>query len=789
MRFSSSKAKQTTSKLLSTLLGLSAMLSSHKILAEAAPIDIPQINSATITVDGKLDEAVWQKATKVDINNITYPQDNGPAPVKTTGYLFEDGETLYVGFKAEDPNPENIRAFLRDRDSNNIWNDDLIGIKLDTYGDSKLAYQFWVSALGVQVDSIENVVTQRESNAWDAIWDSAGRITQDGYIVEMALPLRILNFNDQLDIQNWRVELVRFYPRGVRQRLSNMTVDPSNTCKVCQMGLLRGFKGVKQGKNIAVVPSLTVGGNQSRELSSEGHSDWESDSNFDVGLDVKWGITPDISFNATINPDFSQIEADAGQLSINNTFALFFQEKRTFFLDNIDYFSTPFNLVYTRNISEPDYGAKLTGRLGEHSFGLFAANDVGTTLFIPGNIGSSVTVMEEESQNAVLRYRYDPSKDLSIGWIGTFRQNDADYHNYVSGFDLKYKITEQDDITAQWLYSDTQYSSELYKDFYDEDENAECEILNCEYNEQVLRTQKAGSFGDNAMMFRYNHRERDWDVYASYRALGKDYRADLGFTNIVDWQKYVFGGNRIWRANTDDWWRRIRVGGDWDITHNDNGELLEKESQVWVRIDALNLSTINSTLTERYRVGDRTIAQSLAVDGNAPMFKEIVLENYLDTQINNQLKIGSNINFGDEVDFANNRLGEMVMLRPQITYNPNKHITFKSQYTYKKLDADGAEVFTAKLLDARLTYQFSTRSFIRLAVIYSDISRNQDNYFSDVDSRSKNLSTQLLYSYKLNPQSLFFVGYSDSAYANDEINDLSKDNRTIFMKFSYAWLQ
>lgn len=757
--------------------------------AEAPPIHIPRITQNNVSIDADLSEGVWQQATVVEMNNITFPEENQTASVKTKAYLFEDGETLYIGFIAQDPDPKKIRAFLRDRDSNNIWNDDLIGIKLDTYGDHKLAYQFWVNALGVQVDSIENVVTNSESSAWDAIWDSAGKITDEGYVVEMALPLRILNFNDQLDKQNWTVELVRFYPRDVRQRISNMTIDPNNDCKVCQMGPLIGFAGAKQGQNLAIVPSLTLGGGQTRSVTADNVSDWESDTNTDVGLDLKWGITPDISLNATVNPDFSQIEADVGQLSINNTFSLFFPEKRAFFLDNADYFATPHDLVYTRNIANPDYGARLTGRVREHSFGLFGANDTGTTLFIPGNLGSTAVVLDDESQNAALRYRYDPTAQLSVGLIGTFRSND-DYHNYVGGFDFKYKITDNDDVSAQILHSETEYPQALYKRFFSEQANQDCEIENCAFNERVLRTKKDGEFSDQAYTFTYRHNERDWDFSVNYFEYGEDFRADLGFTTIIDWNKFIIGGNRIWRGDKGDWWKRFRFGGDWDITHNDNGELLEKESQLWARIDATNLTYMSFTVTDRDRVATREREYDLAVTGNAPLFNETVVDTYVSTHLTPTLSVSTNFNFGDEIDFANNRLGEVLFLRPGFTYNPNKHLTIKSTYTHKRLEAEGAEVFTAKLLDTRFTYQFSVRSFIRLALIYSDIDRNQSNYINrTVHSNRRSLATQLLYSYKLNPQTLFFVGYSDNAFANDNIDDLTRDSKTVFMKFSYAWLQ
>lgn len=767
-----------------------AMLYTQSAMAEAPQIDIPRINSSKISIDADLSEPVWQQAKQVDMNNITFPEENQTAKVKTKAYLFEDGDTLYVGFIAEDPNPEKIRAYLRDRDSNNIWNDDLIGIKLDTYGDHKLAYQFWINAYGVQVDSIENVVTGNESTAWDAIWDSSGRITDKGYVVEIALPLRILNFNDQLDKQNWNVELVRFYPRETRQRISNMTIDPNNNCLVCQMGPLSGFAGAKQGKNIAVVPSLTLGTNQVRDVDATSTSDWHSDSDSDIGLDIKWGITPDISLNATLNPDFSQIEADVAQLSINNTFSLFFPEKRAFFLDNADYFATPLQLVYTRNISDPDYGARLTGRVKEHSFGLFVANDTATTLFVPGNLGSTVAVLDEESTNTAMRYRYDPSKNLSIGLSGTFRTND-EYHNYVGALDIKYKVTESDDLSAQILHSETEYPQDLYKRFLDEEANAACdEVINCQYNERVLRTKKDGEFSDQAYVLRYSHNERDWNFSTSYAGYGEDFRADLGFTPIIDWNKFVIGGNRIWRGDQNDWWKRIRVGGDWDTTHDDKGDLLEKESQIWVQVEGSSLTYTGFTITDRDRVGTRERDYELSVTGNAPLFHETQVDMYYNTQLMPNLETSINLGFGDEIDFANNRLGKVTFIRPSFVYNPNKHLTIKSTYTHKNIDADGAEVFTARLLDTRFTYQFSVRSFVRLALIYSDIDRNPDNYlFKSVDRNRRSLATQLLYSYKINPQTLFFLGYSDNAFSNDVVDDMTRDNRTVFMKFSYAWLQ
>ena len=419
-----------------------------------ADIHIPKTTDS-ISIDGDLSDAGWAHANKVQITINSWPADNTPAPVATEVLLMENGEYFYLAFKAKDPDPSQIRAFLKDRD--NVWEDDLVGIKIDSYNDQKLAYQFFSNPLGVQADAIENEVTGDESDAWDGIWESVGKLTSDGYQVEIAIPLRILNFNDRLALQQWGIELVRFYPRDVKHRLSSNKIERANPCWICQMRVATGFSGAKQGSHFSVVPSLVTGASQQRDVTPDAKTDWQTEPNSEVSLDLKWGITPDINLNATLNPDFSQVEADVAQVSMNDTFSLFFDEKRAFFLDNKDYFSSPLDLVYTRNIGAPDIGAKLTGKQQQHSFAFFAANDEKTTFIVPGNLGSDVAVLDEESTNAVLRYRYDLNADLSLGWISSLRQSDS-YHNNLSGLDLKYKVTEQDELVLQYLYSDSAYS-------------------------------------------------------------------------------------------------------------------------------------------------------------------------------------------------------------------------------------------------------------------------------------------------------------------------------------------
>ncbi len=748
----------------------------QKVATVETVTQIPRVNG-NIESDGDLTEPAWKSAKKFYINNVTFPQENVPAPVKTEAYMMEDGEVLYVGFIAYDSNPEQIRAFLSDRDSN--WNDDLVGLKIDSFNDDTLAYQFFINPLGTQTDSIENVLTGRESTSWNGIWDSAGQINDEGYVVEIAIPLRILNFNDRLAEQTWGFELIRFLPRDEKLRISNTYMDQGNNCWVCQMSSIQGFKGAKQGANVNIVPTFVSGYSESRDVSANG--DWNGDSTTDIGLDVKWGITPDMTLNATLNPDFSQVEADSGQLNVNNTFALFTPERRSFFLANEDYFSTPVNLIYTRNVQDPDYGAKLTGKVDEHAFGAFVANDQTALFLLPGNMGSNVYEIDQETTNGAFRYNYVPSDTFSIGTTATLRDN-ADYHNYLTSIDSKYKPTENDRFDVQIMVSETSLASEHVTEIRDSGSYSD---------EQAARANDING-SDMAFKVRYEHNSRDWFFNTEHFNVGRAFRADLAFFNNSDIQKTRFSGGRLWRSDSDSWWTRIRLSSDVDWVYTQDNELLGSDKNIFLNINGPKQSFIRNGIVARTRMIDRDESKGLHVEGNSTEFNTLELRSWMEFKPTSNLWVGNFFKIGEGVDYANARLSDVLAFEPRFRWNINRHAMANVSYKYSKMTYAGEEVFTANLIDFRVSYQFSLRSFLRLSLVASDIHRNLENYEEDVrdyyDENTKSFSSQLLFSYKVNPQTLFFVGYSDGGYQNDELEKITKNQRSVFLKMSYAWM-
>ena len=700
-------------------------------------------------IDGQIDQEEWSQATRIPVNIETNPNDNVPAEVEAQALLMEDGEVLYVAFIALDPDPDQIRAFYRDRDS--MWNDDWVSIVLDTFNDERRAFEFFANPYGVQADAIQDDVNGDEDESWNAIWNSAGQINEDGYVVEMAIPMKQLRFTPSETNQTWGIDLVRFYPRDRGTRIANNPRDRNISCYICQISKADGFANLTRSRNLEIIPTITSTAVENRNPAMGG---WVSESvDAEGSLDVRWGISQDLYLNATLNPDFSQVEADSAQLDINNTFSLFFPERRTFFLDGADYFDTFERLVHTRNISDPDYGLKLTGKSGDHTYALLTANDVNTSFLIPRSLGSSVASLGEvESKVAIGRYRFDIFENSTIGALITDRRADG-YNNTVSSVDAVLRPTDQDSISIQSMHSSSDYPA-LIQSLYGQ----------------------AGSLSDTSQRLEYRHNDRRWDWRLGYTDMGDDFRADLGFVNRVDFKFVVATVGHTWRGESDDFFNLIRVALDYDRTQDQSGLQLEEEFEVFLNMNGPKQSFLSGLFggSETYWNGK-----------------------YFDEQFN-QLRVGFTpkanlrlsalIRVEDIVDFANTRLGRSKRFGPSVNYRWGKHLELDLDHTLQQFDVDGGRLFAANLTDLKTTYQFSARSFLRFTLQYTDNKRNQDLYIRSVQARTKQLTTQLLYSYRFSAATRFFIGYSDAGFQNDTYDAIEKTNRTVFAKFSYAWL-
>ena len=719
-------------------------------LPAAASVPVLPNTSSEIVIDGIMDDAAWEDAVAIPVDVQTQPGENIPAQVDTVAYLVEDGESLYIAFDAKDPKPHRIRAFLRDRDS--AWADDFVGIVIDTYGDERRAFEFFVNPLGVQMDLTNDDVNKREDDSWDAIWDSAGTIGAKGYIVEIEIPLSQLRFPRVDDKQTWGIDLLRFYPRAHRYRLSSNPLDRSRNCYLCQLQKIEGLEGVEPGRNLEVVPTLTA--SQTSSTDEAGVEPLHSDgADAEIGVSVRWGISPDLTANLAINPDFSQIEADVAQLDANNRFALFYPEKRPFFLEAADYFHTPVQAVFTRTVADPSVGAKLTGKRGGNTFGVFLAEDERTDLIFPGASGSDSESLDQENTVFVGRYSRSFADQSTVGGLLTARSGD-NYHNTVGGLDLSWKLSDQHRVQAQYLRSETAYPMEIVDDF----------------------DQPSGTFAGYATRLGYNYDSRNWMVFLRHNERSEGFRADSGFVPQVDIAQQVIGAVRTWYGDENAWYSQLRLAGDWHITHDQAGRLREKQLAFRFTLHG----AMQSRIGFRVHSGDTLY--------NDILFEENKLRLFAEFQPRGGLFVGGRIRVGNQIDFDNTQLGDEVRFEPFLRWNIGRHLLLRYDGVFVSLDRkDGARIFDASVHDLRLTWQFSLRSFLRLTAQYQDIRRNPDSYTEIVDSRSRDLGRQLLYSYKINPQTVFFLGYSDALIDDDNLSGLTTTDRTWFMKIGYAW--
>ena len=708
------------------------------------PHRVPNIQSE-IRIDAVLDEEAWQRALVLELNYEVFPGDSIKPPVRTRALLVYSRTHLYAAFRAYDPDPTAIRARITDRDA--IGGDDWVGIMLDTFNDERRTFNFYCNSLGVQGDDIET--PEGGGQEWDAIWESAGRITSWGYIVEMAIPFNMLRFPRRKDDQVWGVELIRSYPRNVQCLIGLFPRDRNNNCLMCQAEKLVGFAGIRPGKNIEFDPTLTSFLTQEREQVTKGKF-VKKDSKLDPGLTARWGFTPNLTLSAAVNPDFSNVEADIPQLDINTRFALYYPEKRPFFMEGANFFSTFFRAVYTRTLGTPDWGIKLTGREGRHSIGFFSVQDSVISLLFPGSQGSRSVFLDMKTVGTVLRYQRDLGKSSALGLLVTDREGEG-YFNRLAGIDGDLRITNMDRIRFQLLGSQTHYTAGIVSDY----------------------SQPAGNFWDSAVELSYLHDARHLHWHISYRDIGADFRADLGFMPQADYRGIDVGGAHTWNRPRGHWYTYLNMGAGYQLEKDHDNNLLFKALILNVNYTGPAQSFVNLT----GNIGRRTF-MGIEFNDNKLFFNAGL-------RPGGKLKLSVNGLVGRQIDFDNVQEGGRFMLEGFMEYRHGRHLSLRMGYIYERLNVDAGRLYTANITHLRLVYQFSKRTFLRTMLQYVYYNYNTQNYSFPLDPRFRHLFSQFLFSYKINPRTVLFLGYSDNYLGDGDIG-LTQVNRTAFIKIGYA---
>jgi hypothetical protein len=391
---------------------------------------IPRLE-ATARVDGVLDEPVWNSAARLNGFSQYLPVDGRPAEDSSEVLVWYAPDAIWFGIRAFEGHGSVVRATLADRD--NISADDHVQILLDTFNDHRRALVFAVNPLGVQQDGVRSeglAGAAGGSNAGfrfdgvvdlnpDYVFESRGRVTPAGYEIEVRIPFKSLRYQGAAT-QDWGLQLVRVTQHSAYEDTWTPVVR-ANASYLIQAGRLVGLTGLRRGLVMDLTPEATMRVDGAPTAADYAYGDAEPT----LGGTLRWGLTQNLSLNATVNPDFSQVEADVGQVTVNQRFALFFPEKRPFFLEGLEQFDTPNALIYMRRIQAPIAGVKLTGKTGRTAIAYLGAVD-----------DANLYTSDHNPVYNMLRLRRDLGTSSHVGLAYTDRI-EGNLFNRVIGLDTR----------------------------------------------------------------------------------------------------------------------------------------------------------------------------------------------------------------------------------------------------------------------------------------------------------------------------------------------------------------
>ncbi len=432
-------------------------------------VKIPNVKfellSGKPTIDGDITDPFWEQAHAFNLDTELYPTRFAPAVVETRAWVATTKTHVYIAFYAHDPKPENMRSALRERDATK--EDDYVSVIVDLTGNQAKKYEFRVNPHGTLSDLVQDTISERYMYDWDTEWEGAAIIQADGYSVEIAIPVGSIRAPEAESGQGAQGMFIlkRSYPRRVNRTMATFFTSSSTA---------RG-----NGDSDPAIPDEKLG----EQLNITGHYIYHRDEsrpiggNFDqvsehdihgVGMDIEYQIKSSETLLFTINPNFTDVEADIARDSVANPFVTFKPEKRKFFKPATEYYSTLIPTVYTRNIKQPRGGISYVRDGVDGSLGSFYVNDRETEIIVPDTFGSKKVELEETSQALAGRYRFSMDR-LTLGFIGTVRTAE-NYHNAVTGIDGLWNIGSDDKLRYQLLYSDSIYPERFADDLCEQDD-------------------------------------------------------------------------------------------------------------------------------------------------------------------------------------------------------------------------------------------------------------------------------------------------------------------------------
>jgi hypothetical protein len=710
-------------------------------------------------LDGVLDDAFWNDAPVLDIGKELYPIRFADAIVDTDVLVAVTATHLYLGITAHDPRPEELRSSNRLRDG--VKDGDYVSIVIDPTGNLRRKLEFRVNPHGSISDVLQNTISDRYIYDWDTRWESAAKITPNGYVVEMEIPFDSIKHPrvEEGKIPAWLVIMKRTYPRAVDRTFGAVYI--------IQKENVTGLATRK--KRLELIPYYIFHPDEKRD-SDERFEQVKDHENHDIGGDIKLVIDSATTASATIHPNYTDVEGDIARDSINNSFTPFQPEKREFFQDGRDLYSTTMPVVYTRNIVQPEFGLNFSHVGRKISTGGMWISDESTELIMPDNLGSEkVEITDLPGDLYAARYATG-EKGSSTGIIATARTGD-DYSNYVAGIDGLLNLGLDDKLRYQLMYSKTDYPEDFAQDLCDGDDCLQpppddCLLGTCDYNSAVLRADPNRTLKGHGIKLAYKHdgpKSLYWLNYYDYAA---DYRADFGFDKRTDYRQVTAAYGRKWYVEPlkrDKGKSRIRAYLVGNRIESSDGEQIEDGFDVWGEFRG----SFQTVFRVGYRIKERAVNRieqnTLELGDNAPLFDESYWQWYYEVSPVNNLIMNLDGRYGDIADSENLVLGKMMELKPKITILTDK-LKFQLSHTVRDYEFEGSSLYEEN---------------------FDQTDRDADRFLADELSYEVEDSVELTYVFQKSAGLSILAGAKVQREDDSELNDSFTSEREVYIKFKY----
>ncbi len=719
----------------------------------AAAIEVLHLAaSEKIRIDGRLDEPAWARAPVLDRFWEIAPIADVPALVRTEARFAYDREALYVAVRAYDPDPSRLREPFARRD-NVLADQDMIELFVDPVGNRKFAHFFRVNPRGSIGDGLYNEDTANADFSPDFDFEVATGRFEGGWTAEFRIPFSSLRYTDPPS-REWSVLVVRDRPREQLYRSASSKLPREQTCFLCLNEPLTGLDELPSSAHLQATPNATVRTTSTRDAGEPAHRQGE----LVPSLDLKWRPRADVVVDATINPDFSQVELDTPQLAGNTQFALFYPEKRPFFLEGADIFQSPLQALYTRSVTDPAWGARATRRAeGFDGTVMVARDDGGGLVLLPNSYTTGFAAQDSKSVATFARGRWQRD-GATFGGLFTDRTLDDGSYNRVAGPDVVWFPTTEHRLRAQALGSWTTAQPGI---------------------DGTLR--KGPLEASHAALADWLYHGREWDQYLDYEDVGDAFRADNGFI--------VQNGYRKLRSETSR--KFLEVWGFNDITPYANlerrvataGGVVYEEHYLGVRYSLPRATT--------GWIEARPNSKVAVVPEGRPRKRDQVSVGIESNPFPWLSKIHYEIAYGDRLDVANNRIGKGAVQIVQLNLRPHERLELEYQLSDDFVDSREPVEGSSRIIGQRAQqllafWHFSARDTLRVIWQATGVRRAPSLFAVPVAPLETTETLSLVYGYRQGISRTFYVGATAS---RDRIpaQGVRHDQVEVFAKASWMF--